>query len=60
MTTKERCLQAIHSLPDDASIDDAMECLLFLAKIDGGLGEADVGRTIPHADVKARMEKWLR
>ncbi len=60
MTTKERVVQAIQELPDDASIEDAMERLLFLAKIERGLQQADAGQTIPHADVKARMAKWLK
>ena len=49
MTTKERVLQAVQSLPDDASIEDVMERLLFLAKIETGLRQADAGQTIPHA-----------
>ena len=60
MTTKERVVQAIQDLPEDASIEDAMERLLFLAKIERGLRQADAGQTIPHADVKARMAKWLK
>ena len=60
MTTKERVVKAIQELPEDASIEDAMERLLFLAKIERGLQQADAGQTIPHADVKARMAKWLK
>ena len=60
MTTKERVVQAIQELPDDASIEDAMERLLFLAKIERGLRQADAGETIPHADVRNRMAKWLK
>lgn len=56
MTTKERAVQAIQGLPDDA----AMERLLLLAKIDRGLEQADAGHTIPHSQVKQRMAKWLK
>ena len=59
MTTKEKMLQAIQSLPDDASIEDAMERLLVLAKIERGLWQADQGNTLSHDEVKRRMEKWL-
>lgn len=58
MTTKQRMLEAIQGLPDDASIEDAMERLLFLAKIERGLRQADAGGTIPDADVRDRMAKW--
>ena len=60
MTTKEKVVQAVQSLPDDASIEDAMERLLLLAKIDKGLEQADAGQTIPHSQVKERMAKWWK
>jgi len=37
----------------------AMERLLFVAKVEKGLQQADCGQTVPHADVRARMAKWL-
>jgi predicted transcriptional regulator len=59
MTTKKRVLQAVQDLPDDASIEDAMERLLLLAKLDRGIEQADSGKTISHGQVKERMAKWL-
>ena len=53
-------MKAVRGLPDDASIEDAMQRLLFLAKIDRGLQKADAGQTIPHAQVKEKMAKWLK
>jgi predicted transcriptional regulator len=60
MTEKEKVLQAVSNMPDDASIEDAMERILFLAKIEKGIIQADAGQTIAHEHVKERMEKWLR
>ena len=60
MTAKEKAVQAVQALPDDASIEDAMERLLLLAKIERGLQQADAGELIPHEKVKERMAKWLR
>lgn len=60
MTTKERVVHAVEDLPDDATIEDAMEKLLFLAKIERGIREADAGQTVPHAAVRERMAKWLK
>jgi len=63
MTTQERVVQAVASLPDDASIEDAMERLLLPAQIDRGLEQADAGQVIPHAQVKGvfvggTLEGW--
>ena len=60
MTTKEKLARVIEALPDDATIEDAMERLLFLAKIEKGIHQADAGKTIPHGQVKKRMAKWLK
>ena len=60
MSTKERLLQAVQDLPDDASIEDAMERLLLLAKIDRGIAQADSGEVLTHGQVKERMSKWLK
>ena len=59
MTIKEKVLKAVQDLPEDARIEDAMEKLLFIAKIEMGLHQADAGQTIPHEDVRKRVEKWL-
>jgi predicted transcriptional regulator len=60
MTIKEKMIKAVQALPDDASIEDAMERLLFLAKIEKGLQQADAGKTVSHDQVKEKMAKWLK
>ena len=50
----------VEDLPADATIEDAMERLLFLAKVERGLKQADAGETISHMEVKERMAKWLK
>ena len=60
MTIKELVIEAVKDLPDDAILEDAMERLLFLAKVERGLQQADAGQTLSHDDVKQRMTKWLK
>ena len=60
MTIKEKMIKAVQALPDDASIEDAMERLLFLAKIEKGLQQADASKTVSHDQVKEKMAKWLK
>jgi len=45
----------MQALPDDASLEDAMERLFLLAKIERGLQQADAGELIPHEKVKERI-----
>ena len=57
---KELVIEAVNDLPDNAGIEDAMERLLLLAKIERGIEQADAGQTISHEDVRQRMAKWLK
>ena len=51
--TRERMIAAIRELPPDASVDDAIERLVFLAKIDEGLAELDRDEGVSHGEVPA-------
>jgi predicted transcriptional regulator len=52
---KDRVLEAVRTLPDDATVEEAMERLYFLAKIDEGERQADAGRTVSHEEAKRRI-----
>ena len=54
-STKKKVLETLRQLPPDATVEEAMEQLYFLAKIERGVEQADSGRTIPHAEVKRRF-----
>ena len=54
-SAREQILEALQDLPADATFDDAIERLVFLAKIDAGLAELDAGKGIPHEEVKRRL-----
>ena len=54
-TVREKVLQALQDLPEDATLDDAIERLIFLAKVDAGLAELDAGQGIPHDEVRRRL-----
>ena len=53
--TRERVLEAVRDLPENATVEDAMERLYFLAKIEEGERQADAGRTISHEEAKRRI-----
>lgn len=54
-TTKQRALEALRALPDDASLEDAIERLCFIAKVEEGLRESERGEVIPHEEVKKQF-----
>jgi len=52
---KDRVMEAVRDLPEDATVEDAMECLYFLAKVEEGLEQAESGRTVSHEEAKRRI-----
>lgn len=60
MTIKEQVLKAIQELPQDATLEDAMERLYLLYKVERGIKQADVGQKISQEEAKKRMNKWLK
>ena len=54
-STRDRIIDALRDLQPDCSVDDAIERLVFLAKIEEGLAQLDRGEGIPHEEVKRRL-----
>ena len=54
-TTKAKIVRAVEDLPEDATIEDAIEQLLFLHKIEVGLRQVQEGKTVPLDEVEARL-----
>jgi len=52
---REQILNALRNLPKNATFDDAIERVIFLAKVDAGLAELDQGKRISHQEVKRRL-----
>lgn len=52
---KQKVLETIAKLPADATLEDAIERLVILAKIERGLAELNAGQGIDHSEVKSRL-----
>lgn len=59
MTQKQQILEAMRSLPDDAGVEEAIERLYMLLKIERGLSQADAGETVTQAEARKKMARWL-
>ena len=54
-TAKELLQETVDALPPDATVEDAMERLAFVAKIERGLEQLERGDTIPHDEAGQRL-----
>ena len=53
--TRDRIIEALQAMPPNATIDHAIERLMFLAKIETGLAELDSSEGVPHDEAKRRF-----
>jgi predicted transcriptional regulator len=51
MATKNEFMKALDELPENATIDDAVERLVFMLAVEHGLAQADAGELIPHEEI---------
>ena len=58
-TVKQKAVTSIEQLPDDCTMEDLFEKLLFLEKIREGKRDAQEGNLIDHEEVEKKFSKWL-
>ena len=49
-TAKQKILEAVERLPEDATLEDAIERLCFLSKVEEGLRQSNAGESVPHQE----------
>jgi predicted transcriptional regulator len=55
---KSTIIQTLNELPNKFNLDDFLERLIVIEKIDQGMEEAKAGKTISHEKVKKMVAKW--
>ena len=55
ITDKERAIEALRTLPEQATIDDAIERLCFIAKIEEGLRQSDARQLVSYNEIKTQF-----
>ena len=56
MTTKEKAISLIQTLDDDVSLDDVIDRLYLLRKIELGIAQADAGDVMEHDEFMDELE----
>ena len=57
-TLKQKVLNSIEKLPQNASLDDIIERIYFIHKIEVGLKQVEQGDVVKHEDVIKRINEW--
>ncbi len=60
MLTKSNVIKTINKLPDNFSIDELVDKMILLDKIEKGINEANNGKVISEDEVERQMGEWLK
>ena len=55
---KSSVIQTLNELPQKFDLDDLLERLMVIEKIDEALEDAKSGKTVSHDKVKKMVAKW--
>lgn len=59
MLTKEAVNKQIKELPDEFTLDELIEKLMIIDKVNRGLRDVEEGRTVSETELDKRMAKWF-
>ncbi len=60
MLTKDKLMSIADSLPSEFSIDDLLEKLIVVQKIEEGLKQSANNQVLSTEEAKKKMQKWLK
>ncbi|MCB0489436.1 MAG: hypothetical protein R2820_04025 [Cyclobacteriaceae bacterium] len=55
---KEKAIETIRELPAEFDLDELIEKLIFVDKVDKGLKQIEDGKIVDHNEVKEIVKKW--
>lgn len=58
--TKEAVRNVLKKFPNEFTLEELMERLIVIEKIDEGLKDSEAGNLISHKDLKKDVKKWLK
>jgi len=59
MISKKSVMQGLEQLPDTFSVDELLERLLLIEKIEAGLRQSRNKETVSTEEARKKLDKWL-
>lgn len=60
MLTKSKVIESINKLPESFSIDEIIDRLFLLEKIENGLKQSEEGKVVKDSELESKLPKWLK
>lgn len=55
---RDKAIETVKELPNEFELEELLERLVFIEKVEQGLTQLEEGKTIPHSEVKEMVKKW--
>jgi len=59
MTTKDKVINGIKNLPDTVDIDDILDQIMLVEKIEKGVDQSNKNQVVSDDELDKRLGKWL-
>jgi len=60
MITKTQILYSLDNLPENLTIDQVVDCLIFIEKVQHGLDDSVNGKINTKEEAAQKLNKWLK
>jgi predicted transcriptional regulator len=57
---REKVIDTVRELPQEFELEELIEKLVFVEKIEKGIQQAEEGKVTPHDEVKKMIKKWQK
>ncbi|RTQ52199.1 hypothetical protein EJV47_04005 [Hymenobacter gummosus] len=58
--TKDKVLETVNALPAEFELEELIERLIFIEKVEAGAAALDRGDAVSHEDVKKLVQSWRK
>jgi len=55
---REKALETIKDFPTEFEVEELIEKLIFIDKVEKGLNQVKEGKTVSHEEAVRRLRKW--
>jgi hypothetical protein len=55
---REKALETVNEFPTEFDLEELIERLVFVEKVEKGLQQVEEGKTVSHQQVKEMVKKW--
>lgn len=57
---KEKAIDAINKMPEDFNLDELIERLIVIEKLDVAAQQVKEGEVVYHSEVRKKIDEWKR